>query len=246
MSRVALQHQTESFDPFLTQLRGAEIARDPKAIRRAIEAIREREVVVATDGGAVLVAEVVHPFGLRFTGRQSPVAAGERVAVSDQRGLEFFGFRAVVGAVVLTPDGVVARLFEPREVVMHPGRQQPRLAGALGADVTLETDEGLLAARAIDVSLGGLGVTVPSDAGLEIGGVLTAHLDFGDGKVRLPAQVRSVVARDAWFRVGLQFVSWSDELADRVQRALAGDDEDAEPFEIVEAVDDEDAHAPFC
>jgi hypothetical protein len=230
----ALHATSEPFDPFLTHLRGAEVARDPSAIRRAMDAVRDREVVVATDRGAVLVAQIVQPFGLRFD-RTAPVNPGERVAISDQRGLEYLGFRAIVGAVVETPDGPVARLFEPREVVLHPGRQQPRLAGALGADVVLETEEGLLAARAVDVSLGGLGVTIATDAGLALGRLLVAHLDFGDGTVSLPARVRSLVARDVDFRVGLQFVSWSDQLADRVQRALEGE---AEPFEL--EVDPED------
>lgn len=209
------------FDPFLTRTRGAEVARDPATIARALDLVRGREVVVATGDGVVTVARAVAPRGLLFDAGP-PVAAGDVVAVTDQRGDEYLGFRAVVGAVTTTPEGPVAHVFEPQAVLFYPGRRQPRLEGALGADVVLETTEGLLAARATDVSCGGVGVVLATDAGLAVGVLLAVHFHFPEGAVELPARVRSLVVREADVRVGLQFVGWSDALAFRVRLALDG------------------------
>jgi hypothetical protein len=219
---IAPAHADHSppFDPFLKELVGTEIVGDLDGIRRAVASMVGREVMVAADAGELVVARCTGSLTFSVDAPAVRFEVGDAVAVTDHRGVQFVGFRATVGAVVRNGDGLVVKLFVPREAVFYPGRRHVRLDGTLGADVVLEYDDQVTVARGVDVSMGGIGVRTDANDGFVIGQVFTVHLNFGDGTLSLPARVRTAVVLGEDVRLGLEFAARNEELERRVRSAL--------------------------
>ena len=208
------------FDPFLKELVGTEIVGDLDGIRRAVASMVGREVMVAADAGELVVARCTGALTFSVDAPAVRFEVGDAVAVTDHRGVQFVGFRATVGAVVRDGDGLVVKLFVPREAVFYPGRRHVRLDGTLGADVVLEYDDQVTVARGVDVSMGGIGVRTDANDGFVIGQVFTVHLNFVDGTLSLPARVRTAVVLGEDVRLGLEFAARNEELERRIRSAL--------------------------
>jgi hypothetical protein len=208
------------FDPFLQELVGTEIVHDLDGIRRAVASMVGREVMIAADAGELTVARCTAALSFFVDAPAVRFEVGDTVAITDHRGVQFVGFRATVGAVVRDGDGVVVKLFVPREAVFYPGRRHVRLDGTLGADVVLEYDDQVTVARGVDVSMGGIGVRTDANDGFVIGQVFTVHLNFGDGTLSLPARVRTAVVLGEDVRLGLEFAARNEELERRIRSAL--------------------------
>ncbi|MCK6570848.1 PilZ domain-containing protein [Myxococcota bacterium] len=220
MNVTAHAESIPPFDPFLQELVGTEIVHDLDGIRRAVASMVGREVMIAADAGELTVARCTGALSFFVDAPAVRFEVGDTVAITDHRGVQFVGFRATVGAVVREGDGVVVKLFVPREAVFYPGRRHVRLDGTLGADVVLEYDDQVTVARGVDVSMGGIGVRTDANDGFVIGQVFTVHLNFGDGTLSLPARVRTAVVLGEDVRLGLEFAARNEELERRIRSAL--------------------------
>lgn len=208
------------FDPFLRHTEGAEVATDDEGITRALAAVRGCEVVVACDAaGFVGTGVVADHLAIEIHGA-CRLRVGHEVAVSDHRGLRYVGYRAVVGAVYQSNGKDMIRLFTPRSAVFYPGRRHVRLDGALGAHILVEVDDALVPARGIDISMGGLGLVIPHEAGFVVGQSFLVHIRFADCTLTLPAQVRSASVNTRGVRLGVEFAGHNPELYDKIRSAL--------------------------
>lgn len=221
MSLAARAPSPLPFDPFLRELEGAERVADLDGIRRAVDSMLGREVMLATDDGEVVVGRCHEPLCVRVPG-DVPVEIGQTVSVTDHRDVQYVAFRAVVGAIQQEAGVRILRLFVPREAFFYPGRRHVRIDGVLGADLILEFDDQLTVARGVDVSMGGIGVRVAASDGFVIGKIFTVHMHFSDGPVSLPARVRTAVVAGDDVRLGLEFAARSEALERRVRSALLG------------------------
>jgi hypothetical protein len=210
------------FDPFLRDVRGAEVLRAPGDLSRAVARLVGREVLVAGDGGRVEVARLVGPLTLRFE-VPCPFAEGEAVALTDHRGLRYTGVRTTISSVFMAEGAPTARLRVPSIAVFYPGRRDVRLEGDLGARIELDHDGVRTPARALDISMGGIGVQIDVADGFVTGQVFTVCLDFGDGELQLPARVRSAVVDGDAIRLGVEFAAHAavDALSRRLHGPLA-------------------------
>jgi len=220
--------EPDGFDPFLNDIPGAEVARDTASVHRALLLLHRQEVLVATADGELFTGRMEEPLALRFSG-DFDLGRGDQVAISDQRGIELIGFRATVGAVLVDGGARLARLFVPQVAIFYPGRQHVRIEGDLGADVTLETENDLLNARGLDVSIGGIGVLVSAADGFLVGQTFLVHLTFDGTRVSLPARARSAEVVGDDVRLGLRFLFHSTRspvgLGRLGGRSIAGEEE---------------------
>ncbi len=220
MNAAAHDQSTAPFDPFLQELSGTEVVGDLDGIRRAVASMVGREIMLAADAGDLVVARCTGSLTFAVDEPVRAFEVGDTIAVTDHRGVQFVGFRATVGAIVPSGDGVIVKVFVPREAVFYPGRRHVRLDGTLGADVVLEYEDQVTVARGVDVSMGGIGVRTDADDGFIIGQVFTVHLNFGDGTLSLPARVRTAVVLGEDVRLGLEFAARNEELERRIRSAL--------------------------
>lgn len=208
------------FDPFLRDLPHAEVLRTPAAIRRAIDALAGREVMVGGADGQLSLARLEEPLALVYEG-PCPLVVGQEVAVSDHRGLRYVGFRAVVGAVFCgAHERPTARLFMPRQAVFYPGRRHRRLDGVLGASVLIEYEDAMVPARGLDLSMAGVGLLIDEADGFVMGQDFRVHLKFHDEMVTIPARVRSATVLSQGVRLGVEFLAHDEVLASRFLAAL--------------------------
>jgi hypothetical protein len=203
--------------------KGAESVRELDAICRGLESMLHRDVLLASPDGAISVARCEGPlvFIVAAPGFRGAISAGDSLAVSDHRGVQYVGFHAVVAQVEGLDDGSDrVTVLRPAEALFYPGRRHVRLDGALGAEVELGMEGRRTRASGVDVSMGGIGVRIPLDEGFVIGQVFTVHLDFGGVRVALPARVRTALVVDGEIRLGLEFAGRSEGLEHRVLEAL--------------------------
>ncbi|MFZ4735362.1 MAG: PilZ domain-containing protein [Bradymonadia bacterium] len=224
MTALALSPVTPSpFDPFLRSTEGAESVRELDAICRGLESMLHRDVLLASPDGVICVARCEGPlaFVVPAPGLRASVSAGDSLAISDHRGVQYVGFHAVVAQVERLDDGGArVTVLRPAEALFYPGRRHLRLDGALGAEVELGMEGRRTRATGVDVSMGGIGVRIPLDEGFVIGQIFTVHLDFGGARVALPARVRTALVVDGEIRLGLEFAGRSEGLEHRLLDAL--------------------------
>jgi len=213
------------FDPFLRTTEGAERVRDVDTLRRGLESVVQRDVMVATPSGFVGVAVCEAP--LRFKVEPGELAGalrvGDAVAITDHRGVQYIGFHAVVVSVEARADGAaMLSVLRPTEAYFYPGRRHVRLDGTLGAKVELDMDGERTLATGLDVSMRGIGVRVALEDGFVIGQVFVVHLTFSQETISLPARVRTALVDGEEIRLGLEFAGRSEGLEYRVLTALRG------------------------
>lgn len=214
-------HRAPGFDPFLHDVRGAEVLEDAAGLGLATQRLVGREVLVAGDGGRVEVAVMSGPQSLRLSG-PCPFAEGEPIAITDHNGLRYTGLRTAVATFRDTAGGAVIRLRAPSVAVFYPGRRHVRLSGDLGARIELDCEGGPIDARALDISMGGVGLSVSREDGFVIGETFDVCLHLDDGVLRLPARVRSAVVFDDEVRLGVEFAAHApvERLSRRLHAAL--------------------------
>lgn len=208
------------FDPFLRDTDGADVAEDEEGVMRALSAVRSKEVVVACDAASFVGTGVVSDHLTVEVRGHCPVKVGQELAVSDHRGFRYVGYRAVVGAVCPEAGRTILRLFTPRTAVFYPGRRFVRLDGVLGAHITVEVDQELIEAEGVDISMGGVGLIIPSEAGFVVGEAFLVHMRFPDATLSLPAIVRSADVRARQLRLGVEFAGCDAHLQARIRTAL--------------------------
>ena len=226
MSALALSPVSPlPFDPFLRTTEGAESVRDVDTLRRGLEAMAQRDVMVATPNGFVGVAICEAP--LRFKIERGELASalrvGDSIAITDHRGVQYVGFHAIVVSAEPHADGgATLSVLRPTEAYFYPGRRHVRLDGVLGAQFELDMDGERTVATGLDVSMRGIGIRVAIEDGFVIGQVFMVHLRFSEETISLPARVRTALVEGDEIRLGLEFAGRSEGLEYRVLTALRG------------------------
>ncbi len=205
----------QGFDPFLRELEGAEVATDTASMERALRFLTAKELVVASGDGRLEVGFLQDPRHLEF--QRCPFFPGSDLALSDHQGIHYVGVRVRAAHQL----GEVLFLEPPQMAVFFPGRRQLRLDGALGAQAILECENELIPARAIDLSMGGMGLRIALGE-YQIAQELIIHLQIREQSFSLPAQIRNVRRDEEEIRLGLQFGIHSEALSSMIREAVRG------------------------